>query len=333
MQTLRLLIDKWAGYNVAIIPRLFDYPGKDRRTGLSGSAVVVETDGASAGLHRDSLGGVRIRSAAGEPAMIHRRAVRAAIPSRLLFFLVLLAGGAGHAACGSSKDARIVDEAQAAGKSEGDFPADAFDYFHDMDAESPANAGVGRQPLQLHRDEIKGRNTWMLWTGGNEAFWDWLANHSYGFVDLLKIVDFSPRHAWPRFEEAGLIVEPGTRIPLTADRYGLYIRQPVDETARQPSEETFGRSSGIVGLRLYRNPLFDAAAAKRWDVVRYYNDPTYYLDPKLVRPYRVGMACAFCHVGPHPLNPPDNPEEPRWSNLSATIGNQYLRTRRVFGNC
>ena len=43
--------------------------------------------------------------------------------------------------------------------------------------------------------------------------------------------------------------------------------------------DTFGRSSGIVGLRLYRNPLFDAAAAKRWDVVRYYNDPTYYLDP------------------------------------------------------
>jgi hypothetical protein len=32
MQTLRLLIDKWAGYNVGIIPQLFDYPGKDRRT-------------------------------------------------------------------------------------------------------------------------------------------------------------------------------------------------------------------------------------------------------------------------------------------------------------
>ena len=119
---------------------------------------------------------------------------------------------------------------------------------------------------------------------------------------------------------------------MTPDRYGLYIRQPVDDAARQPSERTFGRSSGIVGLRLYRNPLFDAAAAKRWDVVRYYNDPTYYLDPNLVRPYRVGMACAFCHVGPHPLNPPANVEAPDWSNLSATIGNQYLRTRRVFGN-
>ena len=140
--------------------------------------------------------------------MMYCRAVRAAIPSRLLFFLFLLACGAGHAACGSSDDHKIVDEAQAAGRGEGDFPADPFDYFHDMDAESPAMAGDGPQPLQLRRDEIKGRNTWMLWTGGNEAFWDWLANHSYGFVDLLKLVDFSPRHPWPRFQEAGLIVEP-----------------------------------------------------------------------------------------------------------------------------
>ena len=28
--------------------------------------------------------------------------------------------------------------------------------------------------------EIFGRNTWMLWCGGNEAFWDWLAMNSRG---------------------------------------------------------------------------------------------------------------------------------------------------------
>jgi mono/diheme cytochrome c family protein len=67
-------------------------------------------------------------------------------------------------------------------------------------------------------------------------------------------------------------------------------------------------------------------------VNRYYNDPSYYLDPSLVRPYRVGMSCGLCHVGPHPLNPPKDVEEPGWENLSATIGNQYLRTRMVFGN-
>jgi hypothetical protein len=276
------------------------------------------------------------RSAPRDPAVRYRRRqTDGAAPGRVLLVVCLLVCGAGQSGCGSS-DKPIDDEAKAAGKTEKDFAADGFDYFRDMDAAArqgdPGGADARPQPLRLSPDEIKGRNTWILWTGGNEAFWDWQANHSYGFIDLLKLVDFRPQHPWARFAQAGLNVEPNTRVPLTADRYGLYIRQSVDETARQPSEETFGRSSGIVGLRLYRNPWFDAAAAKRWDVARYYNDPTYYLDPTLVRPYRVGMACGFCHIAPHPLNPPVNVEEPNWSNLSATIGNQYLRTRRVFGN-
>jgi hypothetical protein len=258
-----------------------------------------------------------------------------ATPGGTLLLLCLFACSACQSRSGLS-DKPIVDEAQAAGKTENDFRADGFDYFAEMDTAvdpyGPDDAYARPAPLRLTADEIKGRNTWMLWTGGNEAFWDWLANHSYGFVDLLKLVDFNPQRQWFRFKDAGLIVEPNTRTPAKADQYGLYIREPVDKAAPQPSEEIFGRSSGIVGLRLYRNPFFDAAAAKRWNAVRYYSDPTYYLDPTLVRPYRVGLACAFCHVGPHPLNPPDNVEEPKWTNLSATIGSQYLRTRMVFGN-
>jgi hypothetical protein len=34
------------------------------------------------------------------------------------------------------------------------------------------------------------------------------------------------------------------------------------------------------------------------------------------------MSCGFCHVGPHPLNPPADPENPEWKNLSSVIGNQ-----------
>jgi len=268
--------------------------------------------------------------------MAHRRRRRVAVPARILFLLWLSLCAAGQSGCGSP-DEPIYDEAQAAGKTENDFPADDFNYFADMDAAAaepsdPGDTDTRPEPLHLETSEIRGRNTWILWTGGNEAFWDWLANHSYGYVDLLKLVDFNPQRPWARFEQGGLIVEPNTRAPLTPDRFGLYIREPLDKTARQPSEQTFGRSSGIVGLRLYPNPSFDAAAAKRWDIVRYRDDPAYYVDPTLVRPYRVGMTCGFCHVGPHPLNPPVNVEEPTWNNLSATIGNQYLRTRNVFGN-
>ena len=61
---------------------------------------------------------------------------------------------------------------------------------------------------------------------------------------------------------------------------------------------------------------FDEEAAKKWDPVRYYTDPKYYLSKDLVKPYRVGMSCAFCHVGPNPIKPPADPENPKWENLA-----------------
>jgi len=259
------------------------------------------------------------------------RRVSAGGVSPFLVLLGLVVLGGSQSGCSTASSVPIEDEAKTAGKTKADFPADDSNYFSQMDQVPGAVAGQ-LQPLDLTPEQIRGRNTWMLWTGGNEAFWDWLANYNPGFIDLLKLVDFNPERQWRRFEKAGLIVEPETRVPVTADRYGLHIRQRIAGTAKTPDEFRFGRSSGIVGLRLYGNPKFDAAAASRWDVKRYYDDPSYYLDPSLVRPYRVGMSCAFCHVGPHPLSPPANVEEPLWSNLSATIGSQYLRTRAVFGN-
>ncbi len=86
----------------------------------------------------------------------------------------------------------------------------------------------------------------------------------------------------------------------------------------------------MIGLRLFPNPDFDARAARRWDPVRYYTDPGYYNSKDLVRPYRVGMSCAFCHVGPNPDKPPADPEHPRWENLSSLVGAQYFWVDRIF---
>ena len=61
-----------------------------------------------------------------------------------------------------------------------------------------------------------------------------------------------------------------------------------------------------------QRPAFDEEAARKWDPKRYYEDPTYYLAKDLVKPYRIGMSCAFCHVGPDPTKPPGNPEHPEW---------------------
>jgi hypothetical protein len=82
----------------------------------------------------------------------------------------------------------IVDEAKALGKTAADLPAASYDYFHDMDMVADGHGGP--RALELTEDEIKGRNTWLMWCGGNEVFWDWLAGNSYGFMDLLKLAAF-----------------------------------------------------------------------------------------------------------------------------------------------
>jgi hypothetical protein len=107
----------------------------------------------------------------------------------------------------------------------------------------------------------------------------------------------------------------------------------------------YGYPSGVVGLRLMPNPDFfgdTPAAAKARDYWKkrvtdstsdaYYTDTNINADPNLIRPFRPSMACAFCHVGPHPLNPPADPENPRWENLSSIIGNQYWTPKVAFAN-
>ena len=61
-----------------------------------------------------------------------------------------------------------------------------------------------------------------------------------------------------------------------------------------------------------------------------YEDPAYYESKDLVRPYRVGMACGFCHIGPSPIHPPTDPENPKLENLNSTVGAQYFWFDRVF---
>src|SRR5690349_15588562 len=88
--------------------------------------------------------------------------------------------------CAGGGEAR--DEAAARGMKAQDFPADPHDYFGAMDGNVRSRAEGGPVvALTLTAEEIKGRNTWMMWCGGNEGFWDWLANNSYGFMDLLKV--------------------------------------------------------------------------------------------------------------------------------------------------
>ena len=224
---------------------------------------------------------------------------------------------------------RVSDEA-----AEERFPMATRDFFAGMDGtEDLQSAEKYTARITLTAEEVKGRNAWMMWTGGNEAFWDWLARNGYGSIDLLHVIDSADRS--DRFERAGLIPEPGMRPPTkeeTDKSHGVRYDRPIDPTAPKPDPSVYGYSSGIVGLRLYPNPEFKGQAKNKWSAKRYYSDVRYSSDPATVRPFRVGMSCAFCHAAPDPLRPPADPEQPEWANLSGTIGNQYLRVREVLGN-
>jgi len=242
----------------------------------------------------------------------------------------------------------VKDEAQLAGLTAVDFKAADEDYFHDMDR---GPNGV----VSLSPDEMKGRNTWIVWTAGNDRMWDVLSGVSFGILDFVKSISSHPslkNNRGNRWQYLGLVNEPCFTQATGPDpkRYGLWLDQRTPDCPPDPFENEqkypgvkyrargknipagsyYGYATGIVGMRLFPNPDFDEAAQKKWDPVRYYTDPTYYQSKDLVKPYRVGMSCGFCHVGPNPINPPADPNNPKWENLSSNVGAQYFWIDKIF---
>ena len=260
-------------------------------------------------------------------------------------FLVLILTLA-LAACGKKapEPGTVLDEAMQAGRNADSFPAADENYFQDMDG------GV-----ELTVNEVKGRNNWVVWSGGNDRFWDHLISKSFGAVDFLKILSSHPKIAHlsrdKRWQSLGLINEPCFEKAKGGreDRFGLWLDTRRKDCAPDPFENEqkypgvkigargknlpvgsyYGYASGIVGLRLFPNPDFDEAAAKKWDAEKFYTDPAYYSDKNLIRPYRVGMSCGFCHIGPSPVKPAEDPENPKWENLNSNPGAQYFWVDRI----
>jgi len=254
----------------------------------------------------------------------------------------------------------------------------ADDYYMDMDyaLSRPENQDQIHNALKPYvpgitkadavKAFVKGRNNWIAWSGGNDKFWDFLSDHTFGNLDFVKLISNDPNQPYSRanrWQQIGLVNEPcyiNNKEPLP-ERWGLRLDkrvvssecppEPFSDAKKYPGAKIgargttltykgqqkhlevgsfYGIPTGVIGLRLFTNPKFDQAAANRWDPVRYYNDPAYYNDPTLVKPYRVGMSCAFCHVGPNPVNPPADFNNPKWANLNSNVGAQYFWFDRVF---
>jgi hypothetical protein len=309
---------------------------------------------------------------------MRRLSIQLAVLSGLLF---LWAYGGQRSLAEEAKD-----EAMLAGVSVDRIHAADENYYIDMDY------GYRRQTdpsVNLSAAEVRGRNTWIAWTFGNDRFWDYMSNHTFGAFDLLKVVSSDPDVGYcgddanaryndtnssmdekvckaagkiwipigrnNRWNYYGLVNEPCFAKATAPDEYGLWLDRRVAASAACPADpfedETkypgvkfgargrtvpvgsyYGKASGVVGLRLFPNPAFDETARDYWikNKERYYTDPSFFNDQNLIRPYRVGMSCGFCHVGPNPVNPPADPENPGWANLNSNPGAQYFWVDRVF---
>jgi hypothetical protein len=163
--------------------------------------------------------------------------------------------------------------------------------------DSPTQGG-GTQ--QLTAAQLHGRDVWFNSTFGGEKFFTLiLPNAPFNLPIGLDLVLTTPRDV--RFDTWGTINDPDC-TDGNAETGGLDI-------CADPN------ASGVVGVRKFPNPTFDPGAPI---------GPTN-------EPFLVGVACAGCHAGLDPQNPPADPNHPSWSNIHATVGNQYLDSGKIFG--
>ena len=174
-----------------------------------------------------------------------------------------------------------------------------------------------------------GMDTWHWWVGvDNPGFWEDLATLSSNKhnltdlrLDLFRLIMIVPRNE--RFKRLGLINDPDAVAADKPDQFGLMIDRMKDGTLRWDPDK-FGYSSGVIGIQIFKNPKFDP---KRWSAAEYVKG----VDPYMQPPYKVGMACAFCHISFDPQHPPKDPENPTWANVTSSLGNNYLHEGLAFG--
>src|SRR6185295_8712489 len=115
------------------------------------------------------------------------------------------------------KPGTVLDEARQANRPAKDFVAADEDYFHDMDGAVPLTPG-----------EVKGRNTWVVWTGGNDHFWDTIGTRSFGALDLLKTLSSYPNDIDPK-------QHPGEKFKFKRDNRSYYLGLVNEPCFEQPT--------------------------------------------------------------------------------------------------
>lgn len=178
-----------------------------------------------------------------------------------------------------------------------------------------------QEPGKAEDAVVRGCYVWFMWTGGGEIMWREFARRK--LIDIFAIKASGRYDRQALWKEFGVINDPSCVARSTPDRYGLYLDDCADDTPRDGGKARFpGEPFGVIGLRKFPNPKFDAA---KWSAAKYFAG-----DTSIEPPYLVGMTCAVCHASFNPTNPPADPANPRAENIIGTIGNIYLREGRLF---
>jgi hypothetical protein len=96
----------------------------------------------------------------------------------------------------------------------------------------------------------------------------------------------------------------------------------------------FGTSTGALGFRKFPNPRFNR---ERWlavngDAATWKGYGTHLADGSIEPPFLIGISCGSCHIAFDPLNPPQDPAHPQWTNIKGAVGNQFTRISEILAS-
>ncbi|HEY6642530.1 hypothetical protein [Povalibacter sp.] len=126
------------------------------------------------------------------------------------------------------------------------------------------------------------------------------------------------------------------------------VHSGAKDQRQSPCDLAFGTSTGALGIRKFPNPRFDR---ERWlavngtlaswegfghklstDKANSDSNVSHLADGSVEPPFLIGISCGSCHIAFDPLNPPDDPAHPQWTNIKGAVGNQYTRISEILSS-
>ncbi len=174
--------------------------------------------------------------------------------------------------------------------------------FQDLEKTDPARAAEMREMVR------RGRDVWFKGTFGNQDLNEIHLSRTIGQENQHYADWMHTKHRPYRFSKWGMINDPDC-VQGDASTYWL-------DKCEDP------KSTGVLGYRKYfKQPERDETGNVVFDP-----RSTPYQDGEMEtqRRFAIGHPCVQCHVAFDPTDPPANPNEPEWENLTGHIGNQYI---------